>query len=64
MGLKKDIWNDNLFFKMVTDIVIPDYYLRIKNISKKFSRWLTIFFNMADCIFQDGCSGTEGGRRS
>ena len=29
MGLKKDMWNDNLFFKRVTDIIIPDYPLSI-----------------------------------
>ena len=25
MGLKKDMRNDNLIFKRVTDILIPDY---------------------------------------
>ena len=29
MGLKKDMRNDNLFFKRVTDIIIPDYPLSI-----------------------------------
>ena len=29
MGLKKDMRNDNLFFKKVTDIIIPDYPLSI-----------------------------------
>ena len=29
MGLKKDVRNDNLFFKRVTDIIIPDYPLSI-----------------------------------
>ena len=29
MGLKKDMKNDNLFFKRVTDIIIPDYPLSI-----------------------------------
>ena len=27
MGLKKDMRNDNLFFKRVTDIIIPNYPL-------------------------------------
>ena len=29
MGLKKDMRNDNLFFKRVTDIIIPHYPLFI-----------------------------------
>ena len=29
MGLMKDMRNDNLFFKKVTDIIIPDYPLSI-----------------------------------
>ena len=29
MGLKKDMRNDNLFFKRVTNIIIPDYPLSI-----------------------------------
>ena len=29
MGLKRDMRNDNLFFKKVTDIIIPDYPLSI-----------------------------------
>ena len=29
MGLKKDMRNDNLFVKRVTDIIIPDYALSI-----------------------------------
>ena len=29
MGLKKDMRNDNVFFKRVTDIIIPDYPLSI-----------------------------------
>ena len=29
IGLKKDMKNDNLFFKRVTDIIIPDYPLSI-----------------------------------
>ena len=29
IGLKKDMRNDNLFFKRVTDIIIPDYPLSI-----------------------------------
>ena len=31
MGLKKDMRNDNLFFKRATDIIIPDYTLYIEN---------------------------------
>ena len=34
MGLKKDMRNEHLFFKRVTDIIIPDYPLTCKNVQR------------------------------
>ena len=38
MGLKKDMRDDNLFFKRVTDIIIPDYPLSIDMTCKNLQR--------------------------
>ena len=43
MGLKKDKRNDNLFFKRVTDIIIPDYLLTCKNVQRSKIQVLTSF---------------------
>ena len=43
MGLKKDKRNDNLFFKRVTDIIIPDYLLTCKNVQRSTRQVLTSF---------------------
>ena len=45
MGVKKDMRNDNLFFKRVTDIIILDYPLSIvmKNVQRSKRQALTSF---------------------
>ena len=46
MGLKKDMRNDNLFFKRVTVIIIPDYIhylLAYKNVQRSKRQVLTSF---------------------
>ena len=46
MGLKKDMGNNNLFFKRVTDIIIPDsihYLLTCMNVQRSKRQVLTSF---------------------
>ena len=67
MGLKKDMRNDNLFLKRVTDIIIPDYPLYLwtcKNVqrSKKQVLALLDMHNLQVCRSNrnGSCKSTHG----